>query len=149
MRYLLLILLLVVLPGSAEIYRWVDERGKVHFGDRAPEDKSAERVQLEINSYTHVSYELQPDLERTGDSREVVMYSTNWCGYCKKARAFFKREGIAFKEYDIEKSASARRAYDRLGGRGVPVILVGKLRMNGFSESGFRRLMADAQPSSR
>lgn len=43
-------------------------------------------------------------------------------------------------EYDIEKDAQARREYDALGARGVPVILVGKKRMNGFSAAGFEKL---------
>jgi glutaredoxin-like YruB-family protein len=68
------------------------------------------------------------------------MYSTAWCGYCKKARKYFTSKGIAFIEYDIEKNARAKRDYDALGGKGVPVILVGKKRMNGFSPQGFDRI---------
>jgi hypothetical protein len=36
-------------PQSAaqeEVYRWVDENGVVHFGDRAPEQKDAEKVSI-------------------------------------------------------------------------------------------------------
>ena len=40
-------------------------------------------------------------------------------------------------EYDIEKSSKGKRLYQDLGATGVPVILVGKQRMNGFSEAGF------------
>lgn len=41
-----LFILLLILPGlaAAEIYRWVDEDGVVHYGDRPPGD--AERVEL-------------------------------------------------------------------------------------------------------
>ena len=39
MRYLLLSALLIFsLAASAEMYRWVDEQGKVHFSDKAPND---------------------------------------------------------------------------------------------------------------
>lgn len=31
----------------------------------------------------------------------VVLYATDWCGYCKKTRDFFKQHNIAFVEYDI------------------------------------------------
>ena len=34
---LLLLLMLLASPVSAEIYKWVDEKGKVHYGDRVPE----------------------------------------------------------------------------------------------------------------
>jgi glutaredoxin len=74
----------------------------------------------------------------------VVMYATAWCPYCAKARAYFKRTGTAYTEHDIEKSAAAHAQYKRLGGRGVPLILVGDEKMAGFSELAFESLLARA-----
>ena len=76
--------------------------------------------------------------------QSVVMYATVWCPYCAKARAYFARRGIAYVEIDIEKSREGRAEYDRLGARGIPVILVGPQRMNGFSEARLSQLLADA-----
>ncbi len=73
-------------------------------------------------------------------SHQVVMYATSWCPYCQKARNYFREQGIPYVEYDIEKNAEARAAYRAFGGRGIPVIFVGKRRMDGFSESGFNRI---------
>jgi glutaredoxin len=75
---------------------------------------------------------------------EVKMYATSWCPYCAKARAYFARRNIAYVEVDIEKSREGRAEYDRLGARGIPVILVGPQRMNGFSEARLSQLLADA-----
>jgi glutaredoxin-like YruB-family protein len=75
---------------------------------------------------------------------EVVMYATSWCPYCAKARAYFGRKGIAYTEYDVEKSPTAKAELKRLGGRGVPLILVGREQMSGFSEEGFDALLARA-----
>ncbi len=66
------------------------------------------------------------------------MYSTSWCGYCRRAREYFRAAGIPFSEHDIEASARARRAYNRLGG-GVPLLKVGGRTMNGFSVERFER----------
>jgi glutaredoxin-like YruB-family protein len=74
----------------------------------------------------------------------VVMYSTSWCPYCAKARAYFAKKGIAYTEYDVEKSGTAHAEFKRLGGRGVPLILVGRETMNGFSEQSFDALLARA-----
>ena len=71
---------------------------------------------------------------------QVVMYATSWCPYCQQARNYFRQQGIPYVEHDIEKDAVARRAYKEFGGRGVPVIFVGKRRMNGFSVEGFNRI---------
>jgi glutaredoxin len=64
----------------------------------------------------------------------VVMYATEWCGYCKQTRRFLDSKGIPYKEYDIEKSTEGRRAYEALGGRGIPLIDVNGTIIRGFSE---------------
>ena len=42
-----LILLVLAFPVQAEIYKWIDEKGKTHFGDRVPEkyQKKADGLQ--------------------------------------------------------------------------------------------------------
>jgi len=32
----------------------------------------------------------------------LIMYSTVWCGYCRRLKTMLKSEGIAFTEVDIE-----------------------------------------------
>ncbi len=133
--------LLFIQPSAAEIYKWVDAEGKVHFSDAKPDNKRAESVELKINSYHGVDPEpAASSLTKPAKRKRVVLYSTDWCSYCKQARRYFRAKGIAFKEYDIEKSASAKKAYDKLGGHGVPLILVGSARMSGFSEARFNKL---------
>ena len=85
-----------------------------------------------------------PALSQANGKTEVKMYATSWCPYCAKARAYFARRGIAYVEVDIEKSREGRAEYDRLGARGIPVILVGAQRMTGFSEARLSQLLADA-----
>ena len=121
--------------ASAEVFRWVDEHGRVHFGDQPPAGAAAEDVELKINTYE--SPALSPDATA---SREVILYSAVWCAVCRKAKAYFTRRGIPFTEYDIETSERGRSDYLRLGARGVPVILVGDRRMDGFSAARFEKL---------
>lgn len=40
-------------------------------------------------------------------SAELVMYSTTWCGYCRRLKSMLSREGIAFREVDIEHDEAA------------------------------------------
>ena len=37
----------------------------------------------------------------------VTMYSTPWCGYCRRLKSQMDREGIAYSEVDIEQDPSA------------------------------------------
>ncbi|OUR72531.1 hypothetical protein A9Q78_06980 [Methylophaga sp. 41_12_T18] len=63
----------------------------------------------------------------------VVLYSTSWCGYCAKTRRFFAKNKINYVEYDIEKSETAKREYDNLGGGGVPLVLVEGQIVRGYN----------------
>jgi len=38
---------------------------------------------------------------------EITMYTTSWCPDCWRAKSFMKERGIAFREVNIEKNASA------------------------------------------
>ncbi|MBW9206723.1 mycoredoxin [Mumia sp. zg.B17] len=40
-------------------------------------------------------------------SATFTMYSTPWCGYCKRLKGQLEREGIAFEEVDIEQDEDA------------------------------------------
>ena len=42
-------------------------------------------------------------------STAVTMYSTVWCGYCRRLKAQMEREGIAYVEVDIEQDPQAAR----------------------------------------
>lgn len=135
-KRLALCLLLISTSAQPEIYRWVDDNGKVNFSDKPPVNQRSSTVEVRVNTYNSVSY----DTSIFDTNKKVVLYSTSWCGYCKKAKRYFKKNNIAFTEYDIEKNARARAQYKKMGASGVPVILVGKKRMNGFSESGFMKI---------
>lgn len=63
---------------------------------------------------------------------EVVLYATSWCGYCKKTRDLLEKNGIAYTEYDIEKSAKGREEYDQLNGKGVPLLVVNGTAVRGY-----------------
>jgi glutaredoxin/ribosomal protein L37AE/L43A len=65
----------------------------------------------------------------------VVLYSASWCGYCRAARDFFIQNGIAYSEHDMEKSAAGIEGYKKLGGGGVPIILIGGEKIRGFSQA--------------
>ena len=60
--------------------------------------------------------------EQTRASARVVLYATEWCGYCKQIRRFLDQKGIPYQAVDIEKDAKARKAYEALGGGGIPFV---------------------------
>jgi len=63
-----------------------------------------------------------------------VMYSTDWCGVCRRARQYFAENQISFEEHDVDRDPRAREEYLRLNPRrSVPTIKVGDEVIVGFS----------------
>ena len=59
------------------------------------------------------------------DGKKVIVYSTNWCAYCKMAKQYLTGRGVDFVEKNIEEDPAAHKELmDKIGGnfRGVPVI---------------------------
>jgi len=133
--------LILAIPGlsasiaNAEIYRYVDETGLVVYTSEKPySTELARKITIRDNAVSSM------DPYSEAASKEVVMYSAAWCGVCKRAKAYFEVHDIEYNEYDIDTDAQGRQDYIRLGGRGVPIILVGDQRMDGFSKVQFEKL---------
>lgn len=76
-----------------------------------------------------------------GITTPVVMYTTQGCPSCYKAREYFKRHAVDYIEYDIEASAENLANFRNLNGTGIPLILVGEKRLLGFSPGSFDELL--------
>ena len=125
---------------GAEIYKTIDENGRVIFTDKPTAQSQAVEVDTNANNadgLSESSYSKADEIKskKQAKQKSVVMYSTSWCGVCKNARSYMQSNGIKFKEYDIEKNSNAHSKYKKLGGKGVPLITVGKNKMSGFSAS--------------
>lgn len=129
--------------AGAEVYRWTDAAGKVHYGSRIP--AAASDAEPLRSGRVSVVGGGAGEGAIVGESAKVRMFTTQWCGYCKKARNYLRKRGTPFEDLDIEHSHSAKLEYDRLGGHGVPVILVGRQRMNGFDEEEMERLLLNEE----
>ena len=69
----------------------------------------------------------------SNNSKKVVMYTTSHCPACKAAKQYFAQKGVSYDEIDVETSRSGYEEFRKLGGQGVPLIMVGDKRLEGFS----------------
>ncbi|MFW2440205.1 MAG: glutaredoxin domain-containing protein [Arenicellales bacterium] len=140
-RFCVLILVLSAIissAASAQVYRYVDENGRVVYSSVKPTGiEKADKVRIRHSSVS------SPALTGEAAAKDVVIYTTTWCGYCKRAKSYFEEQGIAYNEYDIEKDPQGKRDYARMRGSGVPIILVGDQRMDGFDKTRFHRLYSE------
>jgi glutaredoxin len=68
-------------------------------------------------------------------SCDVILFSTASCPYCKRARAFLKAKEIPYCEKDINRKKANKAAYKNVGGKGVPVLVIGNKVIHGFNSS--------------
>lgn len=50
------------------------------------------------------------------DSPAVTMYTTVWCGYCRRLKKQLEREGINYAEIDIEANEDAATLVENVNG---------------------------------
>ncbi len=130
----------------ADVYRYIDSGGELHFVDDIAKVPKKYRKQLEdARPLPDISVVDATPVRRTGGepsrSREntsygsahVEVFITSWCGYCKKMVRFLDEKGIAYTAYDIEKDSGAARTYQELGGSGVPVVRIGSHVVHGYN----------------
>ena len=55
----------------------------------------------------------------------VTMYTTQWCGFCKRLKAQLGRVGVEMTEIDIERDEDAAKFVERVNGgnQTVPTLL--------------------------
>jgi mycoredoxin len=55
----------------------------------------------------------------------LTMFTTDWCGYCVRLKAGLDREGIPFREVNIERDDAAADLVMKVNGgnRTVPTVL--------------------------
>ncbi len=75
--------------------------------------------------------------------REVRILTTPFCPYCVRTTNFLRQNGIRFSEYDIHESEEGRAIYEKLGGRGVPVLIIDNTVIHGYNESEMQKALKE------
>ncbi len=71
--------------------------------------------------------------------KNVVVYTSNTCGYCHEAKKYLDENGVSYTEKNVSTDMEARKELMDQGFMGVPVILVDDEVIQGFDK---RRLEA-------
>lgn len=131
-------LLVIAVAAQAQLYRWTDESGKVHYTDTQPpasaknvEKKGAARASPEQAGAAQKSYALQQAIKNF----PVTIYTSKDCGNpCKEGLQYLQKRGVPF----TEKVVATREEIDELiklaGAPRVPVMVVGVSIQKDFEE---------------
>jgi len=66
-----------------------------------------------------------PSGSSTTGAARVVMYTTTWCGYCKRLKRMMQDDGIVFDEVDIEQVPGTAEIVEKVnnGNQTVPTLV--------------------------
>jgi glutaredoxin len=142
-----LLALAISLPIQAEIYKWVDGNGGVHFTSSKPAGAaSPDEIQaIDIQASPAAPRQTPADSPLQAAPPQVDLYITSWCPYCKKAMAFLRGNNIAFSAYDIEQDFAAASRKKQLDPNysGVPLAIINGVKIRGFDEEEFQAALAN------
>lgn len=146
MRGSALLLGLLLAGGLAQAqstYRWVDQDGKVHYGDRPPAT-SARELQERKYSAPAAEKTMSYAMRQAAANFPATLYVTPDCeAACKEGRDYLNKRGIPFAEKTVANDADIAALRERLGGGDtvVPVLMVGDKHRKGFLESAWAGLL--------
>ncbi len=152
MKYVTLFVLLLTsaVSAQAELYKWVDKSGGVHYSDQAPPSDATKVERKKIGGNV---IEGQDNFALTDAVRKfpVTLYA-NECGDpCKLARDLLTKRGIPFTQKNPEASAVDAAALKALvGGLEVPTMVLGQTSpQKGFEPAAWNAALdAAGYPSS-
>jgi glutaredoxin len=138
-----LALLLSAAGAGAQMYKWTDAKGVVHYSDRPPPAKGA-RVETRAFAGGAGPADLPYGLAEAVRSNPVVLYTTSDCDACDEGRALLKQRGIPFSEKTV-KSNDDQQVLKEAGSDGqLPLLVVGSTKRIGFEPGAWNAALTGA-----
>jgi glutaredoxin len=146
--FIALSLLALSLAPQAQLYRWTDESGKVHYTDTPPpanakdvQKKSAARPSGAAAAASQQSYELQLAVKNF----PVTIYTSKDCGNpCKKAIEYLNKRGVPFAEKAVATQEDVDALTKLAGAPRVPVLVVGTVIQKEYEEQAWTQALDTA-----
>jgi glutaredoxin 3 len=67
--------------------------------------------------------------------KPVIMYTTDFCPFCRSAKALLEKRGIAYEEINLARDPDSRNQLENVTGMFTfPQILIGDHAIGGFEE---------------
>ena len=142
----MILLTAATLAQAGTLYRWVDDRGRVHYTADPPPKDARQVEQKSLGGRSGASSNLPYATQQAMKKYPVTVYNTDCGEACNQARAYLQQRGIPYSEKDPKKNDADAEALKKLiGALDVPVLIVGKLPpLTGYQESAWAGLLDQA-----
>jgi glutaredoxin len=142
-----LALLLCAAGAGAQVFKWVDDKGVVHYSDTPP-PPTQKKVELKSFKDSGAGVELPYELNEAVKANPVTLYTTSECDFCDRGRTLLKERGIPFAEKTVNSNDDQQRLKDAGSPGQLPLLLVGRSKLIGFESGGWNAALdAAAYPA--
>jgi hypothetical protein len=121
---------------AAQLYRWVDDKGRVEWRDTPPPaNAKAKKVEQRTIGGSSIETSTLPyGLQQAVRNFPVTLYINNCGEACDKARAHLTRRGVPFTQKNPQDDIDTHKKLTD-GGMEVPLLFVGRDRLKGYLET--------------
>lgn len=137
--------------ASAQVYKWKDAQGTVHYSDTPPPRGQAQVLKTDAQPSPASGQAALPyELARAVRAAPVVLYTTARCDGCDQGRALLRARGIPFSERTVNSGEDQQQLERANGGKSeLPLLLVGSRRIAGFQAAAWQEALSSAAYPSR
>jgi glutaredoxin len=135
--------LLCAASAGAQVYKWKDAKGVIHFSD-APPPPAVQQAEVRNYAGGESGPALPFALAQAARNNPVTLYSASLCGPCDQARSFLQRRGIPYTEKSISNGEDQKKLKEAGGDGQLPLLLVGHQKLAGFSASAWNEALNSA-----
>jgi len=143
-KYILFLLpfFLVETISAAEMYRWVDNNGKVHYTDTSPPLTAKSIQKKELGNQAGES-QMPYSLQQAVKIFPVILYSSECGEPCSHATELLVNRGIPFSKKKPGKNPKDAEAFKKItdGELAVPVLVIGKDILKGFERNSWNNAL--------
>lgn len=126
---------LVGVAVHAEVYRWVDAEGKIHYSDQLPPSSIKQVEKKKPAGGKPVDTPLPYALQQAVKNFPVTLYSSECGDACTRARQLLTKRGIPFTDLDATDPNAQKELRKLTGGPiEVPILKIGRDTLRGFEE---------------
>lgn len=137
-------LLLCMAGASAQVFKWVDEKGVVHYSDTPPPPTQKKVEVKSFNGSGGAAADLPFELAEAVRNFPVTLYTTTQCGACDQGRSLLQARGVPFSEKTVTTNDDQKKLSEAGSAGQLPLLLVGSNKLVGFESGAWNQALSDA-----
>ena len=141
--FLMAVVLAAQAVSAAQLYRWVDDKGRVEWRDTPPPANAKKVERRTIEASVIETSALPYSVQQAVRNFPVTLYTSNCGEGCDKARAHLVRRGVPFTQKNPQDDIDGYRKLTN-GGMEVPLLYIGREQMKGYLETGWDSALDNA-----